>query len=168
MRTTFFVFVLAVVSCTFFSCAEKQADLAGLQKTVADYNAASKASMMGGDMDKPLSFYDTDGLEMPPNMEVAKGKDAVKAIQTQMMSSGAKITAVQFTPTEMQAGGNVGYEVGTYTMTIDVPKMGVVSDKGKYITLWNQKPDGSWKLKAEIWNSDMPMPGMEQTDSKKK
>jgi ketosteroid isomerase-like protein len=168
MRTTFVVVILAVVSCLFFSCAQKQADLAGLKKTIVEYNAASKASMMGGDMDKPLSYYDTDGLEMPPNMEAAKGKDAIKAMLTKMMSSGAKMTSVDFTPTDIQAGGMVGYEIGTYAMTIDVPKMGTVQDKGKYITLWNQKPDGSWKLRAEMWSSDTPMPSMDKMDSKKK
>ena len=168
MRTTFVVIVLALVACVFVSCMQNQTDVAGFKKVVADYTAASKASMMGGDMDKPLSYFDEDGMEMAPNMEMAKGKDAIKAMQSNMMSTGVKITAVEFTPTDVQAGGTVGYEIGTYAMTFDVPKMGTVQDKGKYITVWNQKPDGSWKLKAETWNSDMPTPSMEKMDSKKK
>ncbi len=169
MRTTFVLAAAFVAACCLLiSCGPKPTDEAGFKKTIADYSAASKASLMGGDMDKPLSYFDTDGLEMPPNMEAAKGKDAIKARWIQMMGGGAKMTAVEFTPTDVQASGTIGYEIGTYAMTFDVPKMGAVQDKGKYVTVWSQKPDGSWKLKSEIWSSDMPMPDMSKMDSKKK
>jgi hypothetical protein len=44
--------------------------------------------------------------------------------------------------------------------------MGDVKDKGKYITLWHQQADGAWKVRAETWNTDMPMPSMEKSKSK--
>ena len=106
-------------------------------------------------------------MEMAPNMVTTKGKDAIKASHDQMMKSGMKFVSVEFTPMEVVAGGTVGHVIGTYDMTISVPQMGNVQDKGKYITLWAQQPDGKWKVRAETWNSDMPMPSMDQAPAKK-
>jgi len=30
-----------------------------------------------------------------------------------------------------------------------------VSDNGKYLTIWQQQPDGSLKMKIDIWNTDL-------------
>jgi ketosteroid isomerase-like protein len=32
--------------------------------------------------------------------------------------------------------------------------MGNINDNGKYMTVWEKQSDGSWKVKAETWNSD--------------
>ena len=47
-----------------------------------------------------------------------------------------------------------------------VPHMGDVTDQGKYITLWNQQADGSWKMAAETWSTDKPMPVVEKSKAK--
>jgi ketosteroid isomerase-like protein len=168
MRTAFVVVAAVVASCILVSCGPKPPDMAALKKTVDDYNAASRGALMGGNMDAPVAFFTDDGLEMAPNMATAKGKDAIKAMWTQMMSSGAKMTAVDFTTTDLQAGGTVAYEIGTYAMTISVPGMGEIKDVGKYVSLWRQQADGTWKLRAETWNTDTPMPPMEKPATKKK
>ncbi len=166
MRTVLVIVAVAVASCFLVSCGPKEPDKAALQKTVDEYNAASKEAMMTGNSDKVLAFFEDDGMEMAPNQPTVKGKEAIKAFQAQMMKSGVKMTAVEFAPVEIQAGGTIAYEIGTYDMTIAVPKMGDVKDKGKYIALWRQQADGSWKVRAETWNTDMPMPSMEKSTKK--
>ena len=153
-------FVYAGVLCL-VSCAPQEPDMSALKKAVDDFNSATKDGMLSGNMEKVIGYYQDDAMEMAPNMAMGQGKDAIKAMQQQMMSSGMKMTAVSFSTTELQAAGKIGYEIGTYDMTIAVPQMGEVKDKGKYIALWHQQPDGSWKVRAETWNSDMPLPSME-------
>jgi hypothetical protein len=37
------------------------------------------------------------------------------------------------------------------------------ADQGKYITIWEEQPDGSMKIKVETWNTDTnPWAQMEQ------
>lgn len=167
MRTILIVAAVAVVSCLFISCGPKEPDMTALKKTVDDFNAASKEAMMGGTTDKVLAFYDDNAMEMPPNMTAVKGKDAIKAMWAQMMKSEIKMTAVDFTTTDLQASGTIAYEIGTYDMSMSAGKMGEMKDKGKYIALWREKADGTWKLTAETWNTDMPRPSMEKSKSKK-
>ncbi len=156
------LFVLALsVSLLLASCAPPQPDMTALKKTVDDYNAATKDVMMNGNPDKAMPFYEDNVMEMAPNMPVMVGKAAMREFQEKMMQSGMKITAVDFKTVELEAGGKVAYEIGTYTMSISMPQAPEVKDQGKYIALWRQQQDGSWKLRAETWNTDMPMPSME-------
>ena len=166
MRTALIVAAVAVVSCLFISCGPKEPDMTALKKTVDDFNAASKQCMMGGDMQKVLAFYDDNAMEMPPNMPAVKGKDAIKAFYEQMMKSEMKMTAVDFTTVDLQASGTIAHEIGTYDMSMSAGKMGAMKDKGKYIALWREQADGTWKVTAETWNTDMPMPAMEKSKSK--
>ena len=160
MRTACAVFLVAAVSLVITSCASPQVDMAALKKTVDTYNALSIEAMTGGNSDKMMAYYEDDALEMAPNMTMAKGKDAIKAMQDQMTKSGMKMTAVSFSPIDLQAGGTIAYEIGSYDITVTMPSTGDVKDHGKYLTIWHQQPDGTWKVRAETWNTDMPMPSM--------
>lgn len=166
MRTLLVVVAVAVVSCLFVSCGPKEPDMTALKKTVDDFNAASKDAMMGGDMQKNLDFFDDNGMEMAPNMAMVKGKDNIKAFMEQMMKSGMKMTSVEFNTVDVQASGTMAYDIGTYEMTMSEGKMGETTDKGKYIDVWKQQADGTWKVVAEMWSSDKPVPVMEKPSKK--
>ena len=144
------------------SCAPQQPDLAAFRKTVDAYNAASAEGMLSGNTEKVFAYYTDDVMEMPPNMPAIKGKEALKAFQESMSKMAMKFTKVTFVTTDLEAGGKVGYEIGTYDMTMTMAPMGEMPDAGKYIALWNQQADGSWKLRAEMWSSDKAMPQMDE------
>ena len=167
MRTALLSVVVALVSSLFVSCGQKEPDMASLKKTVDDFNTASKEAMMSGNVDKVLSYYDDNAMEMPPNMGLIRGKDAIKAFWNQMDKSGVKMTAVSFTVEDIQAGGTIAYEIGTYDMTMSAGKSGEMKDNGKYITLWKEQTDGTWKVVAETWNSDKALPAVEKSRSSK-
>jgi ketosteroid isomerase-like protein len=78
-----------------------------------------------------------------------------------MMGMGMKFINVDFSTNDVQVSGEYAYEIGTYTMTFDMPPMGQMTDVGKYVTVYQHANDGSWKIKVEIWNSDKapPTPG---------
>jgi ketosteroid isomerase-like protein len=160
MRIASALVLMAVAPVLVLSCAAPQVDMTALRKTVDDYNAASKEAMTTGNSDKVMAYYQDDAMEMAPNMAVAKGKDAIKAMEDQMMKSGMKVTAVNFTTTDLQAAGTIAYELGTYDMTMTMAPTGEVKDQGKYVVIWHQQADGTWKVRAEIWNSDNPMPAV--------
>lgn len=164
MRT---ILVLAVASLLLASCGSPQPDMAALKKTVDEYNAASIDAMKSGNSDKVMSYYTDDVMEMAPNMPMMKGKAAIKDFQSQM-SKMMKINDAKFTSVDIAAGGKVAYEVGTYEMTMTMGNAPSINDKGKYIAIWKHQEDGSWKIGAETWNSDMPVPSMEKPKETKK
>ena len=152
--------IVIVVLLLPLACAPAPPDMAALRKTVDEYNNASKNAMLSGNSDKLMTYYDADALEMAPNAPVIKGKENILAFQQQMSKMGMKFNAVDFQTLELTADGKVAYEIGSYDMTITMAPAGEMKDKGKYIALWRQQADGAWKVHAEMWNTDMPMPQM--------
>jgi ketosteroid isomerase-like protein len=48
-------------------------------------------------------------------------------------------------------------------MTVSNPKdKKPITDHGKYLTVFKKQPDGSWKMVADMINSDLPLPGVAQ------
>jgi len=167
MRTTHLLVLLVLASLCLWSCAPMQPDMTALRKTVDQYNAASKEAILSGNSDKVMTYYEDSAMEMAPNTPTVKGKAAIKEFQAQMAKTGMKFTSVSFTTVDLQAGGKIAYEVGTYEMSATMPQGGEMKDKGKYVALWRQQADGSWKVSGETWNSDNPLPSMAPSAEKK-
>jgi len=103
-------------------------------------------------------LYAPDGVEMPPNGPVAKGRAAIeafhKAFGQQFMMHGITITS-----TELKVLGDFAYDVGTYKQGLMPMKGGaVVDDRGKYVVLLKKDASGAWWLTHSIYNSDLPLP----------
>ncbi|MBT8381175.1 MAG: hypothetical protein KJO59_02320, partial [Ignavibacteria bacterium] len=61
-------------------------------------------------------------------------------------------------------------EIGTYTINMQIPGMDMPwPDHGKYMNLWEVQADGSYKIKADTWNTDTnPWMDMQKEDEYEK
>ena len=69
------------------------------------------------DLDKTVSFYADDASMLPPNMPIATGKNAIRAVWSQFMSmSGFSIT---FAPSKVviAKSEDMAYEIGTFQLS---------------------------------------------------
>jgi ketosteroid isomerase-like protein len=137
-----------------FSCAPKPPDVAQVRKTIEAMTAKSEQEMLAGTWDTTLANFTDDAVSMPNFMPMSKGKKAIREQYAQMMGTGMKFTNVDFVMMDLQVSGEYAYEIGTYSMTFEMPPMGQMTDAGKYVTVYQQAKDGSWKVKVETWNSD--------------
>jgi hypothetical protein len=56
---------------------------------------------------------------------------------------------------EVARSGDLAWSTGTYTQSSSLS--GTPStDHGKYVAVWKKQQDGSWKVQADIFNSDLP------------
>jgi uncharacterized protein (TIGR02246 family) len=111
------------------------------------------------DPDKFASHYTDDASVLLPNEPIINGKEGIKNALKPILTDPN--FALQFSSTrqDVAKSGEVGYTVGTYTMTMTNPKdKQPVTEKGKYLTTFRKQADGSWKATADMLNSDMPMP----------
>jgi ketosteroid isomerase-like protein len=94
---------------------------------------------------------------MPSYEPMMKGIDACKESSKKMLESGMKMTAFKSTVSDLLVSGDFVVDIGTYEITMDnIPGMdGPWSDHGKYMTIWEMQDDGSMKVKAETWNTDV-------------
>ncbi len=106
------------------------------------------AALNAGDVDTLVAMYSQDARVLPPNAELGQGHDAVRASFGGMIDAGLGGTLETL---ELLAAGDVGYHVGTYTLTAE----GAEVDRGKFIEAW-RRIDGEWKITNDIYNSDLP------------
>lgn len=104
-------------------------------------------------------LFTEDGVQMPPNASPNVGSQAILAWSQGFLSMFSAEFALDVH--EIQVFGNWAFERGTYHISL-TPKAGdgPFKDVGKYITLYQRQPDGSWKVARDIWNSNNPPPQM--------
>lgn len=118
-------------------------------------NNEMSQALVAGNSEKSMSYYASDAISMPNGSPMVEGIDAIRKSNEDMMQSGMKINSFVFTTKQVKTCGNMITEIGTYKGSFTGPNMQQpVEDHGKYLTIWEKQPDGSLKIKAEIWNTD--------------
>ena len=113
-----------------------------------------ESSLLAGDSERWLALWDEEGVQMPPGAPPVVGKAAI----TEKIRGG--LAAVQYTEfainnLEAVEGDGWAFARGLYIGTY-VPKAGgdAVSIDGKYMTIFKQQPDGSWRIYRDIFNAN--------------
>ena len=164
------ILVLLTLTALLVASCSQAPDNTKIKAEIDTFLAKSAADMVAGTMDTTLAQYADDPYSLPNNGPLLHGKAEIKDYFGKMMAMGIKFTNVKFTSIDVNAGGKYVYDVGTYEMTMDIPGMGSMTDKGKYINIYERGADGKLKIKAETWNNDtMPqMPEPAPADAGKK
>lgn len=147
---TLIVFVCAVLSVTPFAFGQGSSDV---EKTLRGLDQQWAAAFAAKDVDKSVSYYSDDAIVLPPNTPAVTSKDAIRAAWKGMIDSGATLTW-SATRVAVSKSGDMAYVSGTYQLSGKDASGKPTSDKGKYLTVWEKKGDGSWKCGADTWNSD--------------
>lgn len=145
---SFFVLVSFNISAQTVTSQDKQ--------MIEDINKELEKYMVSGDYKGALKFYSEDAISLPSYRQMLRGKEAIEKQSMEDQQSGMKITAFDLETSEVFGSGNLLYEVGTYKITMEGPNMkDPQNDHGKYLTVYEKEDDGSLKIKAETWNTDM-------------
>lgn len=132
-------------------------DQAAIEAKIREMNKTFAEQMISGTF--TTDQYTPDAISMPNNQPMLQGLDAIKANAEQMKTMGFKFETFEATPVKILVNGKQVTEIGTYSMSMIIPEVPQpVTDKGKYLTLWEIQDDGSLKIKVETWNTDL-MPG---------
>jgi len=99
-------------------------------------------------------LYAEDGVVMPPNAPIGKGRAAIQQTWASMM--GTPGFSLTFTPEQivLSSSGDMALDRGTYQLTV-APSGKTQNDTGKYVVVW-RKIGNEWKAAADIFNSDGP------------
>jgi|ERR1700722_7961275 len=112
------------------------------------------------DVQKSVAFCAEDGAVLSPNAPIAQGREAIgKSFAGFFTLPDLKISW-HADKVEVAKSGELGYTSGSYQMIFSDPSGKTIPDKGKYVTVWKKQADGTWKVLLDIFNTDMPAPGM--------
>lgn len=129
-------------------------DAANIRTKIEANNKIFVQAMLDNDFDKMLSMYTNDIISMPSYQPTVKGLEKVRELSELQKNSGWKTTKFELNITDIILAGNLAIEIGNYNMIMTGPDVPEWADYGKYITIWEEQTDGSYKIKIESWNTD--------------
>ncbi|MGB5159742.1 MAG: DUF4440 domain-containing protein [Thermoanaerobaculia bacterium] len=96
------------------------------------------------------ALYLEDGMRMPPDMPIAKGRAAIQAQVQGGMDAG--LAKVEIELVESMVSGEMGVSRGTFK---GLDADGKTMTEGKWLSV-SKWVDGKWQAHADIWNMDAP------------
>jgi uncharacterized protein (TIGR02246 family) len=121
-----------------------------------------------GDAAAGAAAYTDNAILMPPNHSPLEGKQAIEKYLTEIASQ-IQASNFQLSIFEVDVQGDTTIVRGTYSANITIPGVDApIEDRGKTLQVWKKQADGSWKIHRDIWNSNMPIPGLPQTREEEK
>ena len=117
-----------------------------------DYAAACNT----GDLDRWLSLWIDDGIQMPPGAPRRVGKAEIRR-EMQPLFDLFDTSKLIIHTEEVRILGDRAYSHGTYTFEM-TPKEGgeTKSYSGKFLDILEKQVDGSWKIAIDCHNYNGP------------
>jgi uncharacterized protein (TIGR02246 family) len=145
------VLVLAASGCA--PQVDIEAERAAIRElTDVEWMEAGQAK----DLDRWVSFHTDDALLFLPNAPLVTGKEAIRAVVSDLLSTPGYEGSWETTKVEVARSGDLAYSYGPQETTVNDAEGNPVTDRQKWVAVWKKQPDGSWKCAVLILNSDGP------------
>lgn len=137
------------------SSSEKTSGTQSVEQLLRDLDARWAKAAAAKDVEQTIAFYSDDAIVFPPNAASATTKDAIRNGWKDMFTSPGFVISWQ--PTKVQVGksGEMAWVSGRYKLRMNDANSKPISDRGKYLQVWEKQSDGNWKCAADMWNSDL-------------
>jgi uncharacterized protein (TIGR02246 family) len=123
------------------------------QQAIPRLNLESIAAFNRGDVVTCAGFYAEDATLLLADRPAIKGRKAIEACLKGFAESGVKLMPVE--PIEIRASGDMGCCAGTYLFQQPSESGAAVTAAGKFVTVFRQQRDGSWKAVVDSFFADM-------------
>ena len=96
------------------------------------------------------SVYTEDAVILPPDSQIIRGRENIKQFWSKVILEAGLGDAPLIT-VEAEMLGDAAYEIGTAQLTFG-GQSGTSQISVKYVVIWKQEANGSWKWHRDIWN----------------
>ena len=126
-------------------------------KAIHDLESAWVQAYATRDMDKIGLYYTDDASVFMTGSPVITGNPAIRAALKPMVADKNFSITFASDKVEVSKAGDLAYSQGAYTSTMTNPRTKkVLTEQGKFVTVFKKQPDGAWKAVADIFNADAP------------
>jgi ketosteroid isomerase-like protein len=107
-----------------------------------------------GDAAAAAAAYAEHAILLPPNGDVIRGRKAIESFWRSGIEIGVRM--VELEALERQDAERLVYEVGRYRMLFEADDAKPKLERGAYVVLHRQEPDGSWRRAVDMFNVTAP------------
>lgn len=127
-------------------------DVEALTATINEIYGQYASSLKSGDVDRWIALWSNEGVQMPPGSPPIIGTEEIGA-GTLAFLDAFTVDSFEIYIDEVQLAGDLAFARGTYS-GVYTPKDGGegFAEDGKYLTVFQRQPDGSWKIHRDIFN----------------
>ena len=123
---------------------------------VAALNAEFGKAVANQDVGEAVSLYAEGARMLAPNAPIAEGKEAIRAVLQSYMDAG--VNSLDLQSIDVLEDGALVVDIGRYVLGIQPPGADPIRDEGKYVVVLKRQGDGSLRIVADAFNSDLPGP----------
>jgi ketosteroid isomerase-like protein len=155
MTNTKLLTLILVFSVLFFSlnsCCEspKPATVEELGQMNRDFAKA----LIAKDAAAAARVYDVNASLLPPNEPIISGRSNIQAYWQGLIDAG--LVDAQVKTIDASSDGDLGYEIGTFMLKIQLEDGTIIIDKGKYTEILQRNEDGYWISLYGMWSANEP------------
>jgi ketosteroid isomerase-like protein len=111
------------------------------------------------------SFLADNVATLRADQPVLRGKAALQQDWKALLENKSMSLRWQPISAEISKSGDLGYTVGSYTVTQTAEKGSAIKGSGKYLTIWRLQKDGSWKVEFDTGVTDTAPASPKQAQS---
>jgi ketosteroid isomerase-like protein len=139
------------------SCGSTPKDTrAADETTIRNLDEQWAKSVAAKDVDATVGYYSDDASLLAPNEPIASDKPAIRAQWSALLGADTSLTW-QATKVDVARSSDLGYIVGAYQLSAKDAQGPPTPDRGKFVEVWKKQADASWKVVADIFNSDLAL-----------
>jgi ketosteroid isomerase-like protein len=123
---------------------------ASMSSKVAAAQQELRTAVLSNDAEARVKLYRADARSMPEYQPALYGTGQIAAYHRAL---GSRLKMTRFDPvtSEVFDFGQAALEIGTFTAAWSTVAGGAEERRGKYANVWSVEPDGSLRLKADVW-----------------
>lgn len=151
-RTVALCVLIATISSAAFAGSAGESDgVREARAAIEAANASFSEAFARGDAKALAALYTPDAMVFPPDSDVIRGNEAIGSFWKTTRDGGVR--SATLTTTDVGRSGDVAYESGTVSLTIQPAGAEATTVVEKYVVVWMRQSDGAWKLHRDIWNA---------------
>lgn len=127
------------------------------EREIRAADAETLKAAQAKDVDGVVSIYAENASWLPPNAPIAKGKEAIRAGWSKLLATPGFSINWQITEIGISRAGDLAYTLYAYQLAMQGADGKPVTDRGKDMAVWKKQHDGTWKIIADTFNSDLPL-----------
>lgn len=128
---------------------KKEINMSEIKTAISAGNAKYIQANEKGDAALFASLFDNEGMIVHPNVDPIRGKEHIQAEVSRIMSK-SRFSDWEMNSLSIHASGNLAYELIQYGFTLRPEGKNPIGLSGKYLMIWKQQSDGSWKILMQV------------------